>query len=132
MQIKNEKPPIWDEAQKHFDIDHDRTVYTYGDTIYNPAGLNLPQEIVEHESVHMEQQSQMGPEAWWRQYFENPDFRFHEEAEAYRYQHYYYCTQQLDRNKRARHLHLLASILSSSMYKTGRSQREALEAIRGN
>lgn len=133
MKIINEKPPIFEEAHKHFEIDDSATIYTYGNAIYNPAGLNISQELIEHESTHARQQKAIGgPDIWWRNYFDDPNFRFEQEAEAYGRQHEYYCNTHADRNARARHLHLLAVILASPMYKVNVSHNYAMRAIRAN
>jgi hypothetical protein len=132
MIIKNEKPPkIWERAHREFEIDDSETLYTYGDTIYNPAGLDLRQEFIEHESVHARQQAEIGgPDVWWGKYFTDPIFRITQEAEAYGRQHAYICTVMKDRNKRAKHLWILASYLASPLYKANMSHSDATRAIR--
>jgi len=133
MKIINEKPPIFKEAHKHFDIDDSATIYTWGDTIYNPAGIALPQELIEHEIVHAHQQEAVGgPEVWWRRYFDDPVFRVNQEAEAYRRQYAYYCTLQKDRNVRNKYLWEIASFLVSPMYKVNMSHSDAMQAIKAN
>ncbi len=131
MKIINDKPPIWKEAHEHFDIDDSATIYTWGDVIYNPAGIVIQREYIEHESVHSGQQRAIGgPEKWWEKYITDPAFRYNQEVEAYGRQHAYFCTQNSDRNKRYKHAHILATILSSPMYKIGVNFNEAFRAIR--
>lgn len=131
MKIINQKPPIFEEAHRYFDIDDSATIYTWGDIIYNPASISIGREYIEHESVHGRQQKEIGgPEIWWRKYFDDPVFRVNQEAEAYGRQHAYYCREVKDRNRRARHLHLLATVLSSPMYKVGMKHSDAMTAIR--
>lgn len=132
MQIINKKPPIFDEAHKHFDIDDSATIYTWGDIIYNPAGIRIAQELVEHESIHSRQQEEIGgPELWWKKYFEDPVFRANQEAEAYGAQYAYYCNFcNRDRNYQTRYLYRLAQILSSDMYKVSMSHSDAIKAIK--
>ena len=117
MLILNAKPPIWDEAHKHFDIDDSATFYAYGDTIYNPAGIHVPEYIVIHEEVHMEQQLSMGVELWWQRYFSEPQFRYSQEVQAYGRQYWYFKKDERDGNMKSRYLHKLVEIMMSPMYK---------------
>jgi len=118
IEIVNEKPPIWDEVHKHFDIDDNDTFYTYGDKIYNPAGRYVPDHIIEHESVHARQQKEIGgPDIWWKKYIEDDAFRMDQELEAYGRQYWFYCYHEGDRNKRAKFLWAIASHLSGPTYK---------------
>lgn len=132
-EIKNEKPPIWEEAHKHFKIDDGKTFYTYGRCIYNPAGLKLPDHIVAHEKVHMAQQEAIGgPDIWWEKYFADPEFRMHEELEAYREQYRFYKNIHQNRRKREIFLEEIAKHLSSGMYGLGIEQGEAEDMISNN
>ena len=120
MQIVNKRPPIWKKAHECFEIDDSCTFYTYGDKIYNPAGIPVAEAIIEHESVHMRQQITVGgPEIWWRRYFAEPDFRLTQELEAYGRQFWFFCSQNRDRNKRVKYLWELSKIMRSPIYKVG-------------
>lgn len=131
LEIVNERPPVWDQAHRVFEIDDSRTVYTYGDKLYNPAGCYLDPEIIAHEEVHYVQQGKTegGPKAWWDKYLVDAEFRFIQEAEAYGKQYQFYCQRNGDRNKRARYLFLLSEILASPMYKLGISAGTASREI---
>lgn len=124
-------PPIWEEAHKHFEIDDEFTVYTYGNKLHNPARLRLPTETIEHEKVHMIQQSKTegGPAEWWKKYFADPEFRFLQECEAYGRQYAFYCREKKDRNARARYLWELARVLTSPMYKVEKDHSDARQRI---
>lgn len=61
-------------------------IFTYGDTIYNPAGNNLDPALIAHEEVHQVQQEKMGIENWWKMYLEHEHFRLDQEVQAYRKQ----------------------------------------------
>jgi len=131
MKIEVKKPPIWDEAHKHFEIDDTCTIYTWGDTICNPANLLLSQELIDHESVHgMQQMAIGGPEIWWQNYLADSDFRLRMEAEAYARQYLSFCSRVHDRNRQAKYLWLLASTLSSPMYKVNVHLVDALKLIK--
>jgi hypothetical protein len=131
MKISNEKPPIYDEAHKHFKIDDTETIYTYGDVIYNPGNIDVTDELIAHESVHAKQQEKMGgPDKWWRKYFDDPVFRVNQEADAYGQQYKYFCTKQLDGNVRTRYLFLIAGFLASPLYGVEMRTWDAVKAIK--
>lgn len=129
MKISRDFPPNISELKKHFDIDESRTLFTYGDTIYNPGGINIDECLMAHEKTHIEQQENLGPERWWHDYISMEIFRLHQEAWAYARQFDEYCRQEHDRNKRYRYLRIISSYLASDMYKLGRTQLEARYAI---
>lgn len=122
MKVLNEKPPIWDKAKAAFDFNEKTTIFTYGDTIYNPAGINVSLDLHAHEQVHERQQASLktllvsGPKAWWKRYIKDPEFRFQQELEAYRAQYKYIKTQIKDRNKLHDYLVFIAKELKGPMY----------------
>lgn len=132
MRIENTKPPIWEEAHKHFEIDDSETFYTYGEILHNPAGINVTDDIIVHESKHSLQQTTIegGPAEWWRRYFSDKRFRKEQELEAYAAQYAFFCKHKKDGNDRIRYLHQLASLMASPMYKVEIGQFEALRIIR--
>lgn len=117
MKIVNENPPHnLRETIKSFGMDaHDNVIYTYGDAIYNPGSHNIPDYLVEHEKTHSEQQGSK-PDTWWDRYLQDPYFRIEQESQAYAKQFAFICKRVNDRNKRARILHELASVLSGPVY----------------
>lgn len=58
MTVRNEAPPEWimSGCMNAFRVDVNHTVWTYGDTIYNPGGRPIPPDVVAHEAVHAKQQ----------------------------------------------------------------------------
>ena len=128
MIIKNEKPPAWIWYQVHteFEINDKETVYAYGDTLYNPAGINVDGALHEHEATHgRQQQAYGGPERWWKQYISNSHFRIEQEVEAYAEQYTYFCNHNRDRNMQAKYLYILGSYLASPLYKGDITPSEA-------
>lgn len=115
MQIKIEKPPIYDAILQHGMRPHHGVVYTYGDTLYNPSNAEIAQHIIEHEEVHSKQQGE-DPDTWWGRYLVDQYFRINQEAEAYGHQYKFICGYQKDRNKRVRILHDLSNHLSGPIY----------------
>lgn len=121
MEIKNTAPPnalIERIMQAGMNININKTVFTYGDTIYNPGGETLPNHLVAHESVHARQQSSMlnGPDAWWEQYLSDPLFRLEQEAEAYAAQYAFYAKNKKSQDARIRFLADLGRMLASQTY----------------
>ena len=133
MKILNEKPPEWimTGCLNQFRIDVSHTFWTYGDTIYNPGGLELPDHIIAHEEVHESQQTTYdgGKDAWWREYLNNARFRMEQEAQAYGGQYAFYCTKVKDRNQRARFLHTISSSFASPLYQLALTQAQAKAMI---
>lgn len=95
---------------------NEMTIFTYGDTIYNPGGHEpFPPELLAHEEVHERQQGQ-DPEVWWDKYLSDVNFRLSQEIEAYRAQ--YKKFRHLTTNKKARNelADRLAKDLASPLY----------------
>lgn len=150
MKIKYELPPIWDNVCVAFDVNPGTTLFTYGDTIYNPGAVEpIPDHLVVHEEVHAEQQNckyvikkssvgfsttpieikKMTPELWWGKFLRDPVFRLDQEAQAYGAQYAFMCKTNKDRNHRYKTLWYLAGILSGSLYGNCTSRQEAVKLI---
>lgn len=115
MKIVKGYPPIIDKIKEKFTI-HDTTVYTWGDTIFTPAGVIINDHVMIHEEIHEWQQRRIGsPEAWWERYLADPAFRFQQELEAYQAQYKFFMKHH-DRNKVFFFLHGIAGDLSGELY----------------
>ena len=115
MQIKHEHPPNFEAILAVFPRAKAKSVvFTYGDILYAPRGIELPQAILAHEVVHSLQQGK-DPEAWWVQYLTNKRFRFEQELEAHRAE--YLAYKDFNRETRQMQLDLIAGKLSSALYK---------------
>lgn len=133
MIIKNEKPPIWDNACAAFKVNPGTTLFTYGDTLYNPAGISpLADHLLIHEEVHAVQQKHNDKDAalWWGKFLRDPQFRLEQEAEAYGKQYAFICKTVKDRNQRYKVLFDLAGILSGPLYGGCASRSEAMSMIK--
>ena len=115
MKILNDYPPNHEDILAHGMNPSSRVVYTYGDTIYNPSGAVIPEDVIRHEEVHFKQQGD-NPDAWWQRYLMDALFRVGQESEAYATQYDFICTYVKDRNKRLKVLLDLSRILSSPIY----------------
>lgn len=132
IKISFEKPPVYDDICKAFNIIPRNVYYTYGDTIYNPDKLDIPPEIIAHEKVHMEQQKYNDKDAalWWGKYLREPEFRLDQEARGYGRQYEVICGIIKDRNKRNKYLFQLAKSLSGPLYNNIISHSEAMKIIK--
>jgi len=134
MIISNEKPPIWDEANKLFKLEELKlgTIFAYGDTLYNPFDQPLTQDLIVHEMRHAEQQGHDRTIAglWWKRYLADLAFRLSQEVEAYGEQYRYFCTIRKDRNEQNRILIRLGDMLAGPMYGNMVDPSEARRLIR--
>src|SRR5258708_20624657 len=122
-------PPNIKDILRVFNLDGLYVVFTYGDTLYNPSGSDIPTHLMKHEETHMRQQAIMGIKEWWDMYLSNQMFRLSQEVEAYHNQFQYYCRNKKDHYKQAVFLDDLASDLSSAMYGNIVSREEARTLI---
>lgn len=81
MKIIKDYPPNFEDIRSLIPITED-TIYCYGDSIFNPSGKEIPQDIFFHELVHAKQQGK-NPEGWWQKYLYSESFRLNQELEAY-------------------------------------------------
>lgn len=144
MKIINENPPDWimSGCLNKFRVDASRTFWTYGDTLYNPGSISVPDHILVHEETHSKQQEEYhydgddeslrgseGKDAWWRRYLSDARFRLEQEAMAYGMQYAYFCLHQTDRNKRFRFLINIAGTLSGPLYQVAITRQQAKDMI---
>lgn len=115
--VLEQKPPVYDNCCATFQVTP-KTVFTYGDTLYNPFKLHLSEDLVEHEKVHMGQHKHNETDAalWWGKYLRDSLFRFEQEAMAYGRQYSFICEKVRDRNEQERVLVQLSRILSGPLY----------------
>ena len=85
MEIQYEFPPNYAQIKAALPIT-EASIYCYGKTLYVPYKQEVPEDIMEHEKIHVEQQGST-PEAWWEKYLSVPEFRLEMELEAYRAQY---------------------------------------------
>lgn len=115
MKIVNEFPPNIEKIKKVVEITP-MTIFTYGDTIYNPGAHSpFPPELLAHEVVHSIQQGQ-DPEAWWDKYLSDVHFRLSQELDAYRAQYKKFRHLTTSKKLRADLVNRLAKDLASPLY----------------
>jgi len=121
LEIVVERPPVWEMVRAKFKIQDDKTVFTYGDKLYNPADVPIDEFLYAHEQTHQKQHAayEGGPAAWWARYLEDREFRVEQEMEAYRVQYKAFAKQCKDRERCFRFRMQLANDLASPMYGAG-------------
>lgn len=116
MRIERARPPNYDDIVAVFPFAKGKPVYfTYGDTIFNPAGVTISRSLMAHEEVHSARQQIDGPQQWWARYLLEPAFRLEEELAAHRCE-YAVATQGAGRGVRRSTLKLIAQRLAGPLY----------------
>lgn len=125
-------PPVWDSVCRAFGVIPQTAVFTYGESIYNPSGGFMPDHIIVHEKIHIEQQKREGMTAalWWGKFLRDPAFRLDQESEAYAAQYRFVCTKVKDRNARSNFLMNIARTMGGIMYGNMIGIHEASKLIR--
>ena len=114
IEIDHTIPPIFYECEKHFGVKWENIIITYYPKIH--AAKNISDIKLAHELTHITQQKDLGAKEWWALYFQDKDFRFKQELEAYRQEVAYVIENVGDRNERYRIITRIAKDLSGSMY----------------
>jgi hypothetical protein len=110
-------PPQYDKMVVRFPGITPTAVFAYGDTLYNPSGGAISDDLMAHEETHAGRQVDVGgPAEWWRMYMADEDFLISEEAFAYGAQARFLAQRTKDRNARFRVLMHLAQIFSGPLY----------------
>lgn len=128
MKILKDYPPNILEIDAHFHTMGQPILYTYGDTIYNPLGIHVPNYLAAHEFVHVMRQAKDGPEAWWKKYIEDEEYRYQEEFAAHKMELNCLLAEVKDRNTRAKLVMATASRLVAPLY--AYSNKKLLQAQR--
>lgn len=115
MKILKENPPNYGIVSKTFDLSGKKVVFTYGDTIYNPGGYNIPPDLIVHEEIHSKQQGSE-PGKWWDRYLTDVIFRLTQELEAYHSQYKFVDSMSVPKRVVKNFLTKLALDLSGPMY----------------
>lgn len=82
MRVVEALPPLFDDIAARFDVRGKPILFAVGDTIYNPEGVAVSEELMAHEHVHGVRQGD-DPLTWWRAYLASPSFRLQEELAAH-------------------------------------------------
>lgn len=134
MKIVKDYPPNIEAIRAKFTL-HEYVVFTYGDTLYNPGGWKIADDLMVHEETHVVQQGD-DPAGWWNKYLNDEKFRLEQEIEAYRNQYLYFrenrCIKPNGKIRASRlgeFVSRIASDLSSEIYGNIINYQEARERI---
>jgi hypothetical protein len=118
LTVITEFPPNYDEIVRAFPaVAGLKPFFSWGEDIYNPHGEIINVHLRAHEARHgVQHAAEGGPDAWWRRYIDDPEFRLDMEVEAYRVQLASYAATTRDREKRHVYCMAIAGQLSSAMY----------------
>ena len=116
QQIINDYPPLFDEIDAAFNVRGKSIMFSFGDRLYNPEGIEIPPELVAHEAVHGERQSSgQRVRDWWRRYMADRLFRLNEEIPAHQAE-YRYLLEHGNRYQRCSALRRTAARLAAPLY----------------
>lgn len=127
MKKKNEFPPNYQFIKDYLPLTGYQPIFCFGDTIYNPHKVDIPEDLEWHEMVHSQQQGGK-PDEWWIRYCTDAKFRLEQETEAFARQWLFVKKHIPKATKDA--LDDFASILSSSLYTIGMSSNQCKTLIR--
>lgn len=115
MKIKVERPPMFEQISRTFpQALRPNVLFCWGDTIYNPSGIEIPDYLIAHETVHRGQQGD-DPIDWWQHYLFDEGFRFDQELPAHIKEYQQFCVGQ-PRPTRRIYLRVVAERLSGPLY----------------
>lgn len=130
MEIRIEKPPVWEQANRVFDLTGRRPVFAWDTILYNPLEGHVDEYAMLHEEEHSKQQRAIGgPEIWWQKYLTDKHFRLVQELEAYKVQYRAAKVGIKDRNTLYRYALRMAGDCASSMYGCDITTSDALRLI---
>lgn len=129
MEIVNQFPPNIDAIRRRFEMSGFPTaVFAYGDTLYNPTGIEIPADLMAHEETHQKQQAIYGLQDWWTRYLQDDAFRLGQEVEAYQAQ-VKYAQRNYPREHKRWLLNEIVRNLSSKLYGKIVTKSQAKELI---
>lgn len=86
MQIIKKYPPNYESIKEAVNPPKD-SFFPFGDKLYNPSGVEIPEDVMYHEQVHQKQQSEFtNPSIWWENWLSNREFRLSQEVVAFAHQ----------------------------------------------
>lgn len=115
IEIKHVLPPNFKAIVSRFPgARNPNVIFSYAPYIYKLDRRPLPQELLDHETVHIERQIAIGVEVWWEKYLSDPQFVFDEELLAHRAEYQSLCRVSRQVGRRA--LKQVAQKLAAELY----------------
>lgn len=140
MKIIKAFPPIFAELTRHFPIKGVTGIlYAWGDRIYNPSGVSVPEWLMAHETVHGRRQlataelsvAEAATLAWWQKYIHDHYFRLNEEVPAHQKEWEVIRGLKIPGDTKEMYLLNMANRLSGPLYNHLVGHGEALDLIQG-
>ena len=123
-------PPNYDALLKAFPaIKGKNVLFSYGNKLYNPGSIMVPEFLIVHEQTHGTRQVK-DVEGWWEQYIADPEFRLEEELMAHYMEQRFRLGLALNRRERRAILKQTAERLASPIYGPVVGKKKALELLR--
>ena len=119
MKILVAQPPNFEAVAAVFPEARNRgVIFTWGDTIYNPNGVEISPSLKAHEGVHFSRQTNDPAKiaAWWDTYLVDPEFRISEELPAHRAEFKAFCVHHKDRNHQSQMRRAIAGRFAGPLY----------------
>ncbi len=130
QEIIFEFPPVYPRLVDKFHIGGNRgVIFSWGDKIFNPYRVEIPDHLIYHEAVHGTRQTSLGIEKWWEKYIKDEDFRLIEEALAHAAEYKALVGPNSSRPVRRRTLVQVAKRLSGPLYGHMTTPKEAKKLI---
>lgn len=131
MKLVKGKPPIYDSLVRAGLEPTEKTVFTYGDSLYiqDIDEKEITPLLIAHEEVHTKQQGH-DIDFWWDKYVSNPQFRYEQELEAYATQYKKIIEIGVKDNIKKWFLNIFARDLASPVYGSLISVLDAESKIR--
>lgn len=132
MKIVDRRPPNFEYIHAHYpNADKMGVIFAFGDTIYNPSGVDLSPSLIAHEATHSLQQDEIGgAEIWWGFYITQPEWMIGQELDAYRIEYRQYIADgKMNRAFRHRFCRSCAMRLASPLYNSSMKKKLAQKLI---
>ena len=129
--IRIEQPPNFERILTAFpNADKKGVLFAYGNDIFNPSDIFIPDYLLAHEQQHSARQQD--PEAWWEKYITDDEFRYNEELIAHTEEYIAQIKTVNDSNARTKLCVVTATRLVAPLYnyQLPRSLNQAIKDIR--
>jgi len=131
--IIHARPPNFSHIALAFPFaDRPGVIFSWGEDIFNPSGVEIPGELLAHERAHGQRQLApgMNPYFWWERYIEDPKFRLEEELAGHKAEYAAFKSHEHNARKRERMLGHIAEKFSSPLYGSMITQPHARRLLR--
>ena len=129
MRVIHDYPPIFDEIDARFKIGRKPVIFAWGNIIFNPQRIHIPEYVHRHEAVHGRRQAG-DVVGWWRRYIDEAEFRLAEEIPAHQAEYRGRLEEAVNRQQRRAVLKETARRLAGPLYGGMISRAKAMEILK--